>query len=110
MRMVVVWRPVRSPVSLMFMLNYLDDVADGVGEPDIVMITSVVASSSGTWCSSEKHSKLKFEKQLFIPAPCMLPLMQHRENVSGIKLISPEENDIWLVQDGFHGTYHCSLR
>lgn len=60
MRVVVVRRPVRSPMSLMLMLDYLDDVADGVGEPDIVMITSVVASSSWTWRSSGKqqHSSI----------------------------------------------------
>lgn len=51
-RVVVVGRSMRSPVSLMFVLYYLDDVADGVGESNIVMITSVVASSSWTWCPS----------------------------------------------------------
>lgn len=56
--MVVVRGSVCSPVSLVFVLYYLDDVADGVGESDIVMITSVVASSSRTWCSSVNKARL----------------------------------------------------
>lgn len=48
MWVIVVGRTVRPPVPLMFMLNYLDDVADCVGKPDIVMVAPVVASSSWT--------------------------------------------------------------
>lgn len=92
MRVIVVGGSMRSPVSLMLVLYYLDDVADGVGESDIVMVTSVVASSSRTWCSSAKRPIFnKTRINGIIPLPCMLPLMQHRES-RGLKLVSPEEN------------------
>lgn len=56
MWVIVVGRTMRSPVPLMFMLNYLDDVADGVGEADIVMVTSVVTTSSWARRSSEQQN------------------------------------------------------
>lgn len=56
MRMVMVRRSMRSPVSLMFVFHYLDDVADGVGEADVVMVTSVVPSPSWTRRPSINHA------------------------------------------------------
>lgn len=53
MRVVVVWRSMRPLVSAMLVLHYLDDVADGVGEADVVVVASVVASSSRARRSSE---------------------------------------------------------
>lgn len=48
-------RPMRSPVSLVFMFHYLDDVADGVGEADVVVVTSVVPSPSWARRPSINH-------------------------------------------------------
>lgn len=49
----MVRRSVRSPVSLMLVFYNLDDITDGVGETDIVVITTVMSSSSWAWRSSE---------------------------------------------------------
>lgn len=56
MRVVVMRRAMRSPVSLMFVFHYLDDVADGVGETDVVVVTSVVPSPSWARRSSINHA------------------------------------------------------
>lgn len=55
MWVVVVWRSMRSTMSLVLMLNYLDDIINCVGEADFVVIASVIPSSSWTRRSSEKH-------------------------------------------------------
>lgn len=40
-----------SAVSLVLVFHYLNDVADCVGEADVMVITSVMPPSSWTWCS-----------------------------------------------------------
>lgn len=54
--MVMMRRSMRPSVSLVFMFDYLDDIIDGVGETDFVMITSVMPSS-GAWCTSVYEKK-----------------------------------------------------
>lgn len=56
MRVVMMWRTVRSPVSLVFMFHYLDDVADGVGEADVVVVAPVVPSPSWARRPSINHA------------------------------------------------------
>lgn len=41
-----------SPMFPMFVFYYFDNVTDCVGESDVVMVTTVVASPSWTWRSS----------------------------------------------------------
>lgn len=44
MRVVVMGRPVSPPVSLMLVFDYLDDVINSVGESDVLVVASVMAT------------------------------------------------------------------
>lgn len=56
--MVVMWSSMCFMMSLMFVLNYFDNVADGIGESDIMVVRAVVTASSWTRRSSEIIIKL----------------------------------------------------
>lgn len=56
MGVIVVRCPVRATVPLVFMLHYLDDVADRVREADVMVVTPILAASPRTGRSSENQA------------------------------------------------------
>lgn len=87
MRVVVMRRTMCSPVSLMFVFHYLDDVADGVGEADVMVVTSVVPSPSWARRPPTNHaSKVtnivhKLQLQHHATNPCNGSRMGHNNYV-----------------------------
>lgn len=104
MRVVVVRRAVRAPVPLVLVLHDLDDVADGVGEPDIVMVTSVVATPSRTGRSSAKRTTVNTKQLTSIPLPCMLPCYHscNTEKVGEWKLVLKKIHSVSRICVSWH--------